>query len=79
MLGSLVTVVRQQVPDLFTDTVTLLAPAVNVTDRTPSVGFVSELFLTRTRTTIGGPALVEGLVQQSSTRQLSCHASAVAF
>jgi hypothetical protein len=79
VLGSLVTVVRQQVPDSFIDTVTLVAPHVNLTGKTPSVAFSTELFLTRTRTTIGGPALVEGLIEQSSTRHLSCQASAVAF
>src|SRR5262245_61545757 len=39
-LGSLVTVVLRAVPDVFTDTLTLIAPAANLTDRSPKVTFV---------------------------------------
>jgi hypothetical protein len=79
VLGSLVTIVRRQVPDAFTDTITLVAPDVNVTPSNPTVPFATRLFLTRTHTSIGGPALVEGVIQDSQSRGLSCTASALDF
>ncbi|HET8539972.1 MAG TPA: hypothetical protein VFL83_08895 [Anaeromyxobacter sp.] len=79
VLGSLVTIVLDAVPDLFTDTLTLIAPAANLTERLPEVRFATTLFRTHTRTTIGGPALVEGLVQRSSSQLLVCVATVVYF
>jgi hypothetical protein len=79
VLGDLVTVVRQTVSDSFIDTLTLVAPGVNLTDRLPGVSFNTQLFSTRTRTTVGGPALVEGLIQQSESQRLVCKATLVAF
>jgi len=79
VLGSLVTIVLRTVPDLFTDTLTLIAPAAHLTDRIPEVTFVTRLFKTHTRTSVGGPALVEGLIQQSASQRLVCAATAVNF
>lgn len=80
VLGSLVTVRREVVPDSHTDTLTLVAPDVNV----PAIPiklpaeFITTLFSTRTFTTIGGPGLVQGVVQESSSQPLFCKASAPA-
>jgi hypothetical protein len=72
VLGNLVTVVRQEVPDQFTDTVTLIAPDVNLIEGGRRAGFATQLALTRTRTSIGGPALVVGVIQESTYRRLFC-------
>jgi hypothetical protein len=74
VLGDLVTLVRQSVPDSFTDTLTLVAPNINISDRLPAVPFTTRLFKTRTHTSIGGPALVEGVIQKSESQPLSCQA-----
>jgi uncharacterized protein YdeI (BOF family) len=79
VLGTLVTVVRSLVPDSFIDTITFLAPDVNVTAKTPEVSFKTEVFFTRTRTSIGGPSLVGGVVQSSTSRALVCTASRLDF
>jgi len=75
VLGSLVTIVVRNEPDAFTQTFTLLAPDVNVPSDNPTVTFKTELFRTHTKTSIGGPALVQGVIQESISQQLSCRAS----
>ncbi|MGH8613358.1 MAG: hypothetical protein ACREYF_15425 [Gammaproteobacteria bacterium] len=77
VLGSLVTIVVANEPDAFTETFTLLAPDVNVPTDNPTVVFPTELFRTYTKTSIGGPALVEGVIQESISQQLSCRASTI--
>lgn len=79
VLGSLATIVVRSVPDAFTETFTLLAPDVNVPSDNPTVAFTTELFRTRTNTTIGGPALVQGVIQESISEPLSCRASTPIF
>lgn len=79
VLGTLVTVVRRLAPDSFTDTVTFVAPDVNVTAKTPEVSFRTELFFTRTFTSIGGPSLVNGVIQSSTRRTVVCTASHLDF
>ena len=79
VLGSLVTIVRRAKPERFIDTLTLIAPNVNVTDRVPRVQFTTRLFSTRTRTTIDGLELVRGLIQDSTAQRLVCTATAVVF
>ena len=79
VLGTLVTVVRSIVPDAFVDTITFVAPDVNVTAKTPEVTFKTEVFFTRTRTSIGGPGLVGGVIQSSTRRTLACTASHLDF
>lgn len=78
MLGSLVTVQHGSVPDSHSDSLTLLAPDVNVSalpNKLP-VEFMTLFFSTRTFTTIGGPSLVPGVIQESSSQPLACKASA---
>lgn len=79
VLGKLVTVARAIVPDSFIDTITLVTPDVNVTAKTPEVTFRTELFFTRTRTSIGGPSLVAGVIQSSTRRTVVCTASHLDF
>jgi hypothetical protein len=79
VLGSLVTIVRRTIPDLLTATLTLLVPAVNLTANTPAVTFTTSFFTTRTLTSLGGPELVEGLIQRSTSRPVVCHATGVIF
>jgi hypothetical protein len=77
-LGSLVTVRHGSVSDSHTDTLTLLAPDVNVPAVATEVpaAFLTTLFSTRSFTSIGGPALVPGVIQQSRSQPVSCKASA---
>jgi hypothetical protein len=78
-LGSLVTVQHgSPVPDSQSDSLTLLAPDVNLsTDPTAEpTEFMTTLFSTRTVTSIGGPQFVEGVIQNSSPQPLFCTASA---
>ncbi|WP_374087455.1 hypothetical protein [Methylomicrobium lacus] len=79
VLGKLVSIVTEQTPDLSTETLTLVVPDVNVTDTAPQVRFTSELFTTTTHTSIGGPALVTGPVQESKSKKLVCKASLLNF
>lgn len=78
-LGNQVTIVKSSIPDLHTNTLTFLSPSVNVSDIGVSKNFTSWLFATRTRTTIGGPQFVEGLIQLNKSWTLSCKAKAVVF
>ncbi len=78
-LGNLVTIVKSSIPDLHTNTLTFLAPSVNVSDIGDSKNFTSSMFATRTRTTIGGPQLVDGLIQLNKSWHLNCKAEAVVF
>lgn len=79
MLGSLVTVPHgAPVPDSHSDTLTLLAPDVNVPvipNKLPTQ-FLSSFFFTRTLTSVGGPSLVPGVIQENSSQPLICTPSA---
>jgi hypothetical protein len=78
VLGSLVTVRNGSVPDSHSDTLTLLAPDVNVPvipNKLPTQ-FLSSFHFTRTFTSVGGPALVQGVIQQSSSQPVICTPSA---
>jgi hypothetical protein len=77
-VGSLVTITRQEVPDSHTDTATLVVPTIRLSETTPTAQFDTPLLFTRNYTTIGGPDLLEGLVQETDTRRVSCEASAQA-
>ena len=79
VLGNLVTIAKPSLPEVFSDTLTLLAPDVNISERLGSVDFTTRLFSTRTRTSLGGPQFVEGLIQRNTSQLLLCSASAVAF
>ena len=78
VLGSLVTVRYASDPDSHTDTLTLLAPDVNlpaIPNKRP-VEFMTPLFSTRTFTTIGGPSLVPGLSSCRSSCSQAARCSA---
>lgn len=79
VLGHLLTLTTDVIPDLFTDTLTLLLPDVNLSGFGPKRRFVTRLFKTRTRTSIGGPQLVDGVIQINKSAPLKCTATAAVF
>jgi hypothetical protein len=79
VLGNLLTLVKSATPDLKTLTVSVLLPDVNVTKLGDKVTFNSQLFHTKTLTSIGGPALVNGAIQSNTAQELYCTATAVVF
>src|SRR5512144_2185253 len=69
-IGQLVTIVLEQVPDLQTDTFTVVLPSINLPERRPaSLSTIG--VLTRDLTTIGGPGLVVGQVQTYDAIELN--------
>ena len=70
ILGSLATATLESVPDLGDLTITLAVPEVNFLDDA-SADVETFLVRTRHRTSIGGPALVDGALQTYETVQLS--------
>lgn len=79
VLGNLVSMVKSATPDLSTDYLTVLLPDVNVTTLGAETKFNSSLFITHSRTSIGGPTLVMGAIERNNTRSLACTATAVVF
>ena len=79
VLGHLLTLTTDVIPDAFTDTLTLLLPDVNISGFGPKIMFVTHLFKTRTRTSIAGPQLVDGVIQSNSPAPLKCTATAAVF
>jgi hypothetical protein len=79
VLGNLLTITRAAIPDLQTDTLTLLLPDINLNGFGASINFNTVVFSTRTRTSIGGPALVEGVVQRNNPRFVNCTATVAVF
>lgn len=79
VLGSLLTITKSFVSDLYTDTLTFVKPDVNVNGFGESVNFYTRLFSTRTHTSIAGPRLVEGVIQSSKSKVLHCTATAAVF
>jgi hypothetical protein len=80
VLGTLVTVRHgAAVPDSHVDSLTFVAPDVNVpvASQGPTRRLRSSFFKTRTLTGIGGPQFVEGAIQQSSEQPIACRASNV--
>lgn len=78
VMGSLVTVQLDSVPDSHTNSLSLVAPDFNVpliVTKAPG-SFLSTLVRTTSFTSVGGPGLVQGPLQQSSTEALLCTASA---
>ena len=63
MLGTLATATLESVPDLHELTVTLAVPEVNLRDDGGEAPVETFLVRTRHRTSIGGPALVDGALQ----------------
>lgn len=79
VLGHLLTITRAVVPDLRTDTVTLLLPDVNVIGFGASKAFDTRVFTTRAKTSIGGSQLVDGVIQNNTSRLVHCTGTAVVF
>ncbi|MEQ1528886.1 MAG: hypothetical protein ABL925_06180 [Methylococcales bacterium] len=79
VLGRLLTITQAAAPDLSTDTLTLLLPDVNVIDFGASEKFDTRVFTTRTQTSIGGPQLVDGVVQNNASRLVHCTGTAAVF
>ncbi len=75
VLGQLLTLETNAVPDAYTDTVTLLLPDVNVQGSQP-LTFRTWLYTTRTITSIGGAGLTAGVIQSSRSVSISCTATA---
>ena len=61
--GTLVTVVIASVQDGYSDDLTLVLPQVNLTDGREPTAFSTVAIVTRHRTTIAGPGMLEGQVQ----------------
>lgn len=76
-LGQLVTVTLEVIPDLRVVTLTLLIPAINLVDDV--VIFKTEAITTTHRTSIGGPALVKGVLESYSTQTMMGEARLVEF
>ena len=79
VIGSLLSLTKASVPDLYTDTLTFVKPKVNVSGFGESASFFTRLFSTRNHTSIGGPQLVEGVIQSSQSKLIYCTATAVVF
>ena len=79
VLGHLLTLTTDVIPDLFTDTLTLLLPDVNISGFGPKTSFATRLFKTRIHTSIGGPQLVDGVIQSNRSAPLKCTATAAVF
>lgn len=78
MLGTLVTVTLETVPDLHTVTATLVLPDLGGLSG-PVTHFGTFLVLTENRTSIGGPALVTGALQRYTVVKGRGTAQEVAF
>jgi hypothetical protein len=76
-IGLQVTVTLEQVPDLRTETLTLIIPAIN--GEGASTPFQTNAILTTHRTSIGGPALIKGLLQTYRVKALKGTARTVVF
>jgi hypothetical protein len=79
VLGHLLTITRDVVPDLRIETLTLLLPDVNVVDFGASEMFDTRVFITSTKTPISGPQFVEGVIQNNTSRLVHCTGTAVVF
>lgn len=78
VLGTLVTVTLETVPDLHTVTATLVLPDLGGLSG-PVTHFGTFLVLTENRTSIGGPALVTGALQRYTVMKGRGTAQEVAF
>jgi len=73
--GHCVTAVVEAMPDAYQVSLQLAFPTVNINEG--SVGFASFALLTTTRSSIGGPDLVEGPLQQYELQPVAGLASVV--
>lgn len=79
VLGNLISIIKTAQPDLYTDTLTLLLPDINVSTLGERVNFKSQLLTTHTVSSIAGSALVKGVIQSNSAKTINCTATAVVF
>jgi hypothetical protein len=79
VLGHLLTITWTVVPDFSKETLTLLLPDVNVIDFGASEMFDTRVFITSTKTSVGSPEFVEGVVQNNTSRLVHCTGTAVVF
>lgn len=78
-VGNLITITKRAVPDAYTDTLSVVLPDVNVKNLGAKVKFNAQLISTHALTSIGGSALVTGVIQKNTTYPLTCTATAVVF
>ncbi len=76
-IGLQVTVTLEQVPDLRTETLTLILPAINL--EVTEIPFQTNAIITTHRTSIGGPDLVKGVLQTYRIKTLKGTARMVIF
>jgi len=76
-VGQQITVTLEQVPDLKTETLTLILPEIHLEDT--EVFFQTYVLFTTHRTSIGGPDLVKGPLQAYRTKMLKGKARTVTF
>jgi hypothetical protein len=79
VLGNLISMVKTSVPDLYTDTMTLLLPDVYVTDFGNQTNFKTKFLITHASDSIGGPQFISGVIQTNRVTTLNCSATTVAF
>jgi hypothetical protein len=79
VLGNLISMVKTSVPDLYTDTMTLLLPDVYVTDFVNQTNFKTKFLITHASDSIGGPQFIRGVIQTNRVTTLNCSATTVAF
>jgi hypothetical protein len=79
VLGNLISMVKTSVPDLYTDTMTLLLPDVYVTGLGDHINFKTKFLITRAADSIGGPQFISGVIQTNRVVTLNCSATAVVF
>jgi hypothetical protein len=79
VLGNLVTLTKKTIPDLYTDTITVLLPDINVAKLGAKVTFNAQLISSRARTSIAGTQLVNGVIQKNIVYPINCTATAVVF
>jgi hypothetical protein len=79
VVGNLITLTKTSKPDLYSDTLTVLLPDINVSALGKQITFNSQLLITRTADSIAGPQLVNGVIQSNSAKTLICTAQAVVF
>ncbi len=76
-IGQQVTVTLEKIPDLQTVTFTLLLPTINLDE--PEIRFRTIGIITTHRTSIGGPDLVQGVLQTYRVKELRGTAQRVTF
>lgn len=79
LMGKQVSVVLEAIADLHTRLATLIVPSINLKEAHNSVTFKTQLVRTLSRTSFGGPALVDGVLQENQFTEVECEAKSVAF